>query len=719
MRKKSWLIIIVALSLLFLWGCVSFSQQYYKLGSQAEMSKEWDTAIRYYEKAVQENPREYAFKLALTRARFSASLFHLQEARKLVAQGDKDGALKAYEKVLAYDPRNRAVAEEIRRFLQRPGPSEEPETVKLEYPVKLKVSQEKVELKFAEASLRSIFQALAKHARLNIIFDELFKDMPITIDLSGKEFEEAVSYLCLASRNFYRVIDERTVIVVPDQPVKRLQYEQNAIQVFYLSNLNAQDIFAALQQMLRTQYRAPNVFVDKNLNTVTIRDTPANIELAAELIRKWDKPKGEVIIDLEIMEISRQKLREIGLDLDQALFGLRYAGPGATEDEGWYNLGEIDLGAGTSYQISLPTALIRFLESDVDTKILAQPRLRGVADEEIKTLVGQRVPIPQTTFTPIAAGGVSQQPVTSFTFEEVGLDIKMKPKIHLEKEVTLEVELKIRSLAGTGYADIPIISTREIKNTIRLKDGETNLLAGLLRDEERKTVRGIAGLKDVPVLGNLFAATDQTIEQSDVVLTITPYIIRTVPRTPADDKPVWIQLEGVSSPARAERGLEETMAMTAEEMMRRAEEEEIPEAQPEPAGENVLSLDPANLEIPQGREFRVSLNIRSQQEIGSLSLNLSFNPQFVRLKDAVEGGFVRQLGDKVPFLKSIAEGTCTLGFSSPQPSRGFKGGGNLAILVFEAARQGETKISLAGITANAPTGSPLSFTSREARVIVR
>jgi general secretion pathway protein D len=720
MSKKPWLIIIIALSLLSLWGCVTFGQQYYKLGNQAEMSKEWDEAIRCYEKAIQENPREYAYKLALTRARFSASLFHLQEARRLVAQGDKDQALKAYEKALAYDPRNRAIAEEMRRFLQRPVSGEQPEPLKLEYPVKLRVGEEKIELKFVEASLRSIFQALAKHARVNIIFDELFKDMPITIDLSGKEFEEAVSYLCLASKNFYRIIDEKTVIIVPDQPVKRLQYEQNAVKVFYLSNLNAQDIFAALTQMLRTQFRAPNIFVDKNLNTVTIRDTPANLELAAELIRKWDKPKGEVIIDLEIMEVSRQKLRQIGLDLEQAYFGLRYAGPGASEDEGWYNLGEIDLGTGTSFQISLPSALVRFLESDVDTKILAQPRLRGVADEEITTLVGQRVPIPQTTFTPIAAGGVSQQPVTSFTYEEVGLDIKMKPRIHLEKEVTLEVELKIRALAGTGYADIPIISTREIKNTIRLKDGETNLLAGLLRDEERKTMKGIAGLKNIPVLGSLFGATDQTIEQSDVVLTITPYIIRTVPRTAEDDRPVWIQLEGVSSTARAERGLEEAMALTAEEIMRRTEErEEIPEEQQERAGENVISLDPVNLEIPQGREFRISLNIRSQQEIGNLSLSLSFNPQIVKLKDVIEGGFVKQLGEKVPFLKSIAEGSCTLGFSSPQPSRGFSGGGNLAILVFEAGSQGETKISLAGITANAPTGTSLSFASRESRVAVR
>ncbi len=716
MKKKNNLLFIFILTF---WGCLGFGSYYYKLGLRAEMNKKWEEAITHYEKAMQESPRDYTYKVALARARFFASLSYLQDARRLAAQGDRDGALKAYEKSLSYDPLNRAIAEEMRQFVQEPTQAEKPKVERIEPPVKLKVSAEKIELKFTEASLRSIFQALAKHARVNILFDEQFKDMPITIDLSGKEFEEAVSYLCLASKNFYRVIDEQSLIIVPDQPVKRIQYEQNAIKVFYLSNLNAQDVFAALTQMLRSQYRAPNIIVDKNLNTITVRDTPANIELAAELIRKWDKPKGEVVIDLEIMEVSRQKLKEIGVDLDQVMLGLRYAGPGATDTEGWYNLREIDLGSGRSYQVSLPSALIRFLESDADTKILAQPRLRGVAEEEIKTLVGQRVPIPQTTFTPIAAGGISQQPVTSFTFEEVGLDIKIKPRIHLEKEVTLEIELKIRSIAGTGYANLPIISTREIKNTIRLKDGETNLLAGLLRDEERKTMRGITGLKNIPVLGYLFAATDQTIEQSDVVLTITPYIIRSVPHSPEDDKPVWVQLEGVTGVGRGERELEPPMIVTPEGILQRDLRTELGEERPEQARENLITLDPVNFEIPRGREFRISLNVRSQQEIGSLSLNLSFNPQIIKLKDVLEGGFTRQLGDKVPFLKNIAEGSCTIGFSSPQPSRGFKGGGNLAVLVFDAASPGETSVNVVGISANAPTGAAINFTSRGSQVIVR
>jgi len=715
MRKHAWALVMLALSF---WGCANFGPHYFRLGNEAEINKDWDQAIQHYEKAIVEKPNEYAYKMSLARVRLTASLVHMRSARNFAIQGNKDEALKEYEKALSYDPQNRALYEEMSRLTQAAPPTEKREEEKLEYPVKLKVAKDKIELKFTEAGLRSIFQTLAKHAQVNIIFDELFKDLPLTIDIAGRQFEAAIGYLCLASKNFYRVIDERTLIVVPDQPVKRIQYEQNAIKVFFLSNISAQDIFAALQQMLRSQIRAPNIFVDKNLNTVTIRDTPGNIMLAADLIRKWDKPKGEVIIDLEIMEVSRQKLREIGVDLDNALVGLRYAGPGSTDDAGWFGLGELDLGKGSSYQVSLPSALIRFLQSDADTKLLAQPRLRGVGDEEMKAVVGQKVPIPQTTFTPIAAGGVSQQPITSFTYQDVGLEIKIKPKIHLEKEITLEIEVKITAIAGSGYADIPIIANREIKNIIRLKDGETNFLAGLLRDEERKSLSGIAGLASIPILGNLFGSTEQKIEQSDLILTVTPYIIRSLPRTAEDDKPLWIELEGISSSGQAGHPGEdvETSEMADESgIMPGPEEQE----QEEDRSNAQISLDPANFEVPQGREFRISINVRSQQEIGNMSLSLSFSPQVAKLKDVIEGGFIRMPGAKIPFLKSIAEGSCTIGFSSPQLNRGIRGGGNMAILVFDAVAQGETRITVTSVSANSPTGQAINFTARESRVVVR
>ncbi len=715
MSKRNWTVVIMILGL---WGCAGFGGHYYRKGNDAAYNRNWELAIQYYEKALQEDPDEHSYQTAITRAKISASLDGIKIARQLAAQGKKEEALQEYEKALTYDPANRGILDEIQRLSPQEVPVREVKPFKIEPPVKLKVGRDNLELKFTDASVRSIFQALGKHAQVSIIYDELFKDMNLTIDISGKEFEDAVSYLCLASKNFYRIIDEQTIIVVPDQPVKRIQYEQNAIQVFFLSNINAQDIFAALQQMLRSQFRAPNIFVDKNLNTITVRDTPGNIELAAQLIRKWDKSKAEVVIDLEIMEVNRQRLRNIGVDYSGLGIGVRYSGPGLSSDEGWYNLSQIELGKKTSYQVSLPSAVIRLLETDADTKLLAQPRLRGLADEEIKTIVGQKIPIPQTTFTPIAAGGVNQQPVTSFTYQDVGLDITIKPKIHVEGEVTLEIELKITALAGSGYADIPIIATREVKNVIRLRDGESNLLGGLLRDEERSSLTGIAGLKNIPVLGNLFGATDKQIDQSDLVLTITPYIIRPLSRSAEDDQPVWIQLEGLSPSDRGDRdepeGLRQPGMPGAEGPVPGPDAE-----QPEQPGGNQVTLDPANFEVPAGREFRISVNLRTQQEVGNLSLGVGFSSQVAKLKDVIEGGMVRQMGDSVPFLKSISEGSCTIGFSSPNIGRGFKGGGNLAVLIFEAVAAGDTPVTISSVAANGITGQSVSFTSRDARVVVR
>jgi general secretion pathway protein D len=707
---------IFALALVagLLWGCVALSHSY-RLGNEAEINRMWDEAILYYEKASLENPKESVYRLALMRVRTSAGLASLQEARALAGQDKRDEAVAAYKKALSYDPMNRALLAELEVYAAGPqAAGQKAEEKPVEAPVKLKVSAEKVQLKFADAALRSIFQALGKHAGVNFLYDEQFRDVPLTIDLTDRTFEQAMNFLCLASKNFPRTIDEKTVIIVPDQPMKRLQYELNAIRTFYLSNLNAQEVQNSLAMMIRTQYKAPSIIIDKNLNSITVRDTPAAVNLAGKLLRTWDKSKGEVIIDLEIMEVSRIKLQKYGIDLNQYTIGGRTSVAGTVPTDGWFKLKDIDLSQGANYQISLPTAYLNFLQSDANTKIIAQPRLRGMGAEEIKYMVGQKVPVPQTTFTPFAAGGVSQQPIVNYNYQDVGIDVKIKPRIHTEREVTLELEIKITSIGGKGIADIPIITTREVKNVIRLKDGETNLLAGLLKDEERRSLKGIAGLSDIPVLGNLFSSTEKTIDQTDVILTITPYIIRTVPITDEDSRPLWVDVEGLSGSAAG--GDARPMD---EEYVGEAEAE--PEPEEEAPGRSFIVLNPANFEVSKGREFRISVEVRSEAEIGSLTVNLGFNPQISRLKEVSEGGLGRQLGVKVPFLKNIdnASGVCTIGLSGPSPSKGIKGGGILAVLVFESVAPGEGAITVAGVTANGPTGTPITFESNESQLTVR
>jgi general secretion pathway protein D len=714
--KKAILLMIASLAV---WGCMILSQSY-KLGNQAEINKKWDEAIKCYEQASLENPREPVYRLALLRAKISASLAHIQDARRLAAQGKKDESLKEYEIALSYDPTNRVIGDEMRQLTEPVPKKEKPKAERYEPPVKLKVSAEKIrDLKFVSASLRSIFQSLGKYAGVNFIFDEQFKDNTFSIDLADKEFEQAVNFLCLSSKSFFRIVDERTVIIIPDTPVKRLQYEVNAIKTFYLSNLNAQDVLNSLNAMLRNQYRPPNIIVDKNLNSLTIRDTPSTIRLADKLLQKWDKAKGEVIIDLEIMEVSRIKLRQMGINLNANAIGLRYNQPTSetSADSGWTSLKDIDFSKSSNWQISLPTSTIQFLESDSDTKIIAQPRLRGVGDEKIEYKVGQKVPIPQTTFTPIAAGGVSSQPLVNYAQQDVGIDVSIKPRIHFEKDVTLELDIKITSLGGTGFAGIPIISNREVKNVIRLKNGETNLLAGLLRDEERRTLKGIPGLKNVPILGSLFSNHDTVIEQTDVILTITPYIIRSVQVDEEDLKPLWVELDGISS-GRSSAVIPEEEAFEQGPV---PEEQEMAEQAQEEPGLNQVFLNPGSFEVPQNREFRISINIRTDQEVGNMTVTLAFNAQLLKLKEVNEGGLLRQLGANVPFLRNIdnSGGSCTIGFSSPQPNRGAKGEGSLAVLVFESTAKGEAVVSVSSISANAPSGKPVSFETNESQVIIR
>ncbi|MCJ7484781.1 MAG: cohesin domain-containing protein, partial [Candidatus Aminicenantes bacterium] len=602
-------------------------------------------------------------------------------------------------------------ADELKALMAPPPKAEKNGQEKLEGPVRLKGSGEALNLSFrTEVSLRSIFQTLGRVANVNFLYDDTFRDTNLAIDLTGKDLQQAVNFLCVASKNFSRTIDEKTVIIVPDNVQKRMQYELNAIKTFYLSNIDVSDVQMRLTQMVKTMYKVPSIQVDKNLNSVTIRDTPQAVALAEKLLRLWDKSVGEVVIDVEIMEVNRIRMKKLGIDLSKGILGARF-NPANMTDDGYFPISGTDFGDLANYQISVPTAVAQFLGSDSDTKIIAQPKIRGMSGAKMEYVVGQKVPIVNSQFAAIAAGGLQTQPIVNYTLTDIGITIKMTPRIHLDGEVTLEIELTISSIAGEGIAGIPIIANREIKNTVRLKDGETNLLAGLLRDEERLIKGGIVGLKDLPLIGGLFSTSQKTVEQTDVVLTITPHIIRSIQISDEDMKPLWVDpdnLSGVTGTGGALRDSREEAAINQE-----------PPDQPEDAGGSIVYLSPASFEAPRDREFRMNIELSSDKEIGNASLVLTFDPQILKLKDVLEGGGLRQLGDKVPFLKNISGGTCTIGFSSPPGGRGFKGRAVLAVLVFTSVNPGQTSLGFTSATAGTPMGQSIVLQTGEASVNIR
>jgi general secretion pathway protein D len=364
------------------------------------------------------------------------------------------------------------------------------------------------------------------------VFDPQFRDQPVTIDLRNATFEEALASLSMATRNFYRVTAQRTVTIIPDTPAKRTEYEEEIVQTFYLSNADVKETLDLLRIVIDNRRLAPITAT----NALSIKDTPERVAAAGRLIAAIDKARPEVIIDVELMEIDRTRLRE---------YGLQIASPGSPGINGTVDVNRQgltlrdlrNLSQSGVFLTSLPALFYRLLKSDSSTRVLANPQLRTSEGMTASARFGERVPVPVTTFAPIATGGVAQQPITSFNYENIGVNIDITPRTHHDDEVSLALKILVSSISGTGFGDLPTFGNREISTVIRLRDGETNLLAGLIRDDERNVAAGIAGLSDVPVVGRLFAHNRRETQETDIVLTLTPRIVRILQLSEDDLRP--------------------------------------------------------------------------------------------------------------------------------------------------------------------------------------
>jgi general secretion pathway protein D len=271
-------------------------------------------------------------------------------------------------------------------------------------------------------------------------------------------------------------------------------------------------------------------------NSISIKDTPERLAAAARLIRAIDKARPEVVVDVELLEVDRNRLQE---------YGLQIASPGSDGISGSADINRTDytlanlrnLTGADVFLSGIPGLYYRLLKNDTATRTLANPHLRIQEGLSATARFGDRVPVPVTTFAPIAAGGINTQPITSYSYENIGVNIDITPRLHHDDEVTLAVKISLSSISGTGFAGLPTFGNREIATTIRLKDGETNMLAGLIRDDERTVLAGVPGLSDVPLIGRLFALNHHENQQTDIILTLTPHIVRVLDLTEADLRP--------------------------------------------------------------------------------------------------------------------------------------------------------------------------------------
>jgi general secretion pathway protein D len=387
-------------------------------------------------------------------------------------------------------------------------------------------------LVFRDASSRDVFLTIARFANVSLTFDNTFRDTPLTVDLRNATLDDALNAVAGASRTFFRITAPRTIIVVPDTAAKRREYEEEIVRTFYLSNADLKEAMDLLRLVVDLRRIAPTTAT----NAITIKDSPERITAAARVLSAIDKAKPEVIIDVELLEVDRTRLLEYGLQL---------ASPSSSGLNGSVNL---DTGSAQTLTLkalsnltqsdvllaNLPSLYYRLMKTDTNTRTLANPQLRTSDGSAATAKFGERVPVPVTTFAPIATGGTPQQPITSYQYETIGVNIDITPRTHHNDDVTLALKIAVTSVSGTGFGGLPTFGNREINTVITLRDGETNMLAGLIRDDERHSLDGIPGLSDIPLVGRMFGHTAKTTSQSDIILTLTPHIIRVLDLTEGD-----------------------------------------------------------------------------------------------------------------------------------------------------------------------------------------
>jgi general secretion pathway protein D len=545
-------------------GCAA-SRAFHR-GQDAARTGDWDLAVTEYTKAVQENPDKAEYKIQLERAMQTAAQEHISRGREFEDKDNLDSALAEYRRAAELDSSNRLAAakvteleKKIRDRIEATRPKARIDTLRdqaraMGQPL-IDLTTRLPSLKFNNASLRDILNFVATQSGINISYDQTYTDRAYTIVLEDVTVEQALQQIMLANQLFYKVLNPKTILVIPDNAQNHAKYDDLVVRVFYISHADVAELAQIINSMMRiaTMPVQPTVLQNKTANTITVRATAPVVEIIEKLIRANDKPRAEVVIDVQILEVNRQRLKRLGLNLSEYALGGTFSPEVAPPNTSGgfppanpppFNLNTISQGVSTAdFYLTVPTAVLRFLATDSQTKLIAKPQLRGAEGAKLTLNLGDDIPVVQTVFGAAVAGGFANIPQSSFTYRTVGIIVEMTPRVTYEGDIKLDMSLESSALGpsiSVAGQEVPSFSSRKVTTTLRLREGESNLLAGLLRDDQRKILTGFPGLINVPVLRSLFGQTNDEVTQSDIVMLLTPRIIRTHELTAEDLAPIFI-----------------------------------------------------------------------------------------------------------------------------------------------------------------------------------
>ena len=755
----------VAFAALFVAGCPKGNQDY-KVGRKAEIVGDYDTAVLSFDKALKRDPLNAEYKLHDMRAHFEAGQFHVEQGEKALNEGRLEEALGEFQKAEAIDPSSAIAQQEaqkaedlLAKMKQQEAPKpvgmEEPEDLDLmSAPPKLKpLSQNAINLKMGPSDARVVFNTIGQLAGLSVIFDPSFVSRSINVDLPNVTLEQALDAVSLSAGAFWKPVTSNIILVATDNLQTRRNLEDEEVQTFYLRNATTPQEVSETATLLRTLLDLTHEAQLADQNAIVVRATPDKLMLASKIIDSIDKPKPEVVLQVDVLEARVDHERNLGIQPGQSAT-LAFTPRTSIQPNGGTNNNGTGTGNGTSsgttnstpqvtlnnlhhlstgdYSVTLPGATLNALLNDSTTRIIQDPSIRIIDGSTAKLKIGDRVPIATGSFQAGVGVGVSGgaglvNPLvnTQFTYEDVGVNLEITPRVHPDGDVSMKLDVDVSSVTGQsniGGIQQPIISQRHLgPDEIRMKDGEVSILGGLITRSDVKSLSGWPGLARIPFLRYFFSSEDKTSEDDEVLIALTPHVVR-MPSITAED--LRTLASGSDANVRVyEQNVEQAGAQTAAPSAAAPSSGANANSQNQAptAGAATLSFQPENISLKTGGTTTVNLLVNNVHDLFSIPLLLQYNPAVIQVDDIKNGGFLSGGTQEIAIVhqENPQQGQAVVSATRKPNTPGISGTGTIIGIVIRAIGPGTSPLQVLQVNARDSQQKPIALTSGTATIQVQ
>jgi general secretion pathway protein D len=693
----------------------------YMQGRELEAQQNYESAYEAYERAYAADPKKVEYRAALTRICFLASAAKVHRATLLQQAGELADALILFQQAAQIDPSSPIASQQVintRNMIREAHgvkaektPESEakmsPDILDAQGPVKLRALENvPITLKISDET-KLVYETVGKLAGLNVLFDTDYSGRRIAIELNGVTLREALDLVSAESRTFWKAMTPDTIFVAADNPAKRKELEENVIKTFYLSNLTAPTELQDIVNSLRSVLDVSKVQQLVSQEAIVIRGTPDQVLLAEKMVGDFDRAAPEVVIDVAVMQVSRDKVHQIGISPPTSATVQLQSNTSTTSSTsssssttstssstGSINLNTLGNLNATDFTATLSTASAAALFTDSRTKIIQNPQIRSLNGQKASLKIGDRVPIATGTSTSAISGiSLTGLNTTQFQYIDVGVNVDVTPQIHINGDVTLKIALDVSSV--TAYETIggisePVIGQRKVEHEIRLKDGEVSLLGGILQQQDTQSLSGIPGLARIPILKYLFAQKNSEVTDTEVVFAVIPHIVRRKDVGEFNARTIDV---GTATGVRLRHAADTPSTSDSTERM-----EAIRPAAASMKNETALEMNPTAVSVPKGGTFVVDVLLTGAQDAQSVPLMVQYDPGGLELVNISNGDFLSR-GEQVVALvhrEDASRGTADITVSRPARSGGVSGRGVVATLTFQASEAGRFPILVNG-----------------------